>query len=497
MNKFKLTRITQFACVVFCTFLFSQVFSQIPQGMNYQAIARNNDGSILTDQTVNIRLSITDGNTGPMVYQETQDAMTNSFGLFTLTIGSGSSTLGSFSTIDWGAITPWLQVEMDYLGGNNFKLMGTSQLQSVPYALFAAKSGGESAWDANGSNIFFNNLVGIGTDDPVSPLSIETVINEVGFTHSTSENDIVLGTAISDVAGTIGTTSNHPLSLLSGGNGLLHLLPDGRVVLGEDEDPSNITGTNQVRSTPLISKLYLETPINSSGWIHVAGPDSIIVSEGVGGVSAAIGTVTNHIFRLNAGGQGKLHIWPDGNVMVGSNADAPIGKFTVHTPNNSIGITHISDGGIILNTTVGGISAAIGTNSNHAMRIVANSMAVINIEPDGNVGIGTTNPAGYRLAVNGKIRAKEIVVESGWADHVFHQDYKLTPLTEVEAYIQQHQHLPNIPSSEEIETSGLHVGDVQMKMMEKIEELTLHIIALNKRIESLENQSGHQQTNNQ
>lgn len=101
-----------------------------------------------------------------------------------------------------------------------------------------------------------------------------------------------------------------------------------------------------------------------------------------------------------------------------------------------------------------------------------------------NVGIGTNSPT-EKLSVNGHIRAKEIVVETGWADYVFEKAYKLIPLPEVETFIQQNNHLPNIPSAAEIQSNGLKVGEVQTKMMEKIEELTLYIIEMQKEIELL------------
>jgi hypothetical protein len=102
----------------------------------------------------------------------------------------------------------------------------------------------------------------------------------------------------------------------------------------------------------------------------------------------------------------------------------------------------------------------------------------------GNVGIGTTNPT-YRLSVNGTIRAKEVRVETGWADYVFDKDYKLLSLKAVAKFIEQNKRLPNIPSAEEIQKDGLEVAKMQTKMMEKIEELTLYIIDLQKQIDQL------------
>lgn len=103
----------------------------------------------------------------------------------------------------------------------------------------------------------------------------------------------------------------------------------------------------------------------------------------------------------------------------------------------------------------------------------------------GNVGIGTLNPS-YRLSVNGTIQAKEVRVETGWADYVFENNYPLRPLAEVEKFVQENKHLPGIASAKEIQQNGLQVGAMQTKMMEKIEELTLYVIALQKQIDQLQ-----------
>ncbi|WP_430906535.1 hypothetical protein [Maribacter sp. 2-571] len=103
----------------------------------------------------------------------------------------------------------------------------------------------------------------------------------------------------------------------------------------------------------------------------------------------------------------------------------------------------------------------------------------------GNVGIGTADPgADWKLAVNGKIRAKEIKVETDWADYVFEKDYPLPTLAEVEAHIAQKGHLINIPSAAEVEANGVELGEMNKLLLEKIEELTLYLLELNKKIET-------------
>ena len=104
---------------------------------------------------------------------------------------------------------------------------------------------------------------------------------------------------------------------------------------------------------------------------------------------------------------------------------------------------------------------------------------LVTIAQDGNTGIGTTNPDTFKLKVSGTIKAKEVVVElTGWPDYVFEEGYALTPLSEVQQSIQREKHLPGIPSSKEISTEGIHVGQMQAKLLRKIEELTLYVLDL-------------------
>ncbi|MGS2738794.1 hypothetical protein [Sinomicrobium sp. M5D2P17] len=105
---------------------------------------------------------------------------------------------------------------------------------------------------------------------------------------------------------------------------------------------------------------------------------------------------------------------------------------------------------------------------------------------DGNVGIGTTNPGTWKLAVNGNIRAKEIKVETGWSDFVFEDNYNLPTLEEVEQHIKEKGHLKDIPSAKEVEANGIFLGEMNAKLLQKIEELMLYTIKQEKRILQLE-----------
>jgi hypothetical protein len=118
------------------------VFGQAPNLINYQGVARDNSGNELVNQSISLQLSILEDNSnGTVVYSETHFTTTNDFGLFNTHIGNGTLTSGAFSNIDWGGHSHFLKVEMDASGGSNYTLLGTSQLVSVPYALYAAESG--------------------------------------------------------------------------------------------------------------------------------------------------------------------------------------------------------------------------------------------------------------------------------------------------------------------------------------------------------------------
>jgi hypothetical protein len=112
------------------------------------------------------------------------------------------------------------------------------------------------------------------------------------------------------------------------------------------------------------------------------------------------------------------------------------------------------------------------------------------ISASGQVGIGTTSPnSNYKLSVNGKIRAHEVVVETGWSDFVFADDYRLKPLNEVEQYVKTNKHLPGIPSEKDVAANGVSLGEMQSKLLQKVEELTLYVIGLNQKTNQLQSEN--------
>lgn len=125
-------------------------FGQAPQKMQYQAVARDNSGTIIANQAVNFKISIVSGSAnGTVEYSETHNANTNNFGLVNLQIGSGTVVSGAMNTINWDAASHYVKIEMDANGGSNYQLMGTSQLLSVPYALHAKTAENTFSGDYN------------------------------------------------------------------------------------------------------------------------------------------------------------------------------------------------------------------------------------------------------------------------------------------------------------------------------------------------------------
>jgi hypothetical protein len=187
----------------------------------------------------------------------------------------------------------------------------------------------------------------------------------------------------------------------------------------------------------------------------------------------------------------RMRITHTGNVGIGTIAPTTklsLGTFQTTVAGNVGGIALYETGntkyGLSVNNqgfldisgnqaTSGGIRFFNGTDNTaptERMRITSS----------GNVGIGITNPQA-KLAVNGTIQAKKVkVTTSGWADFVFEKNYVLKPLSEVEAFIIANKHLPEVPSASEVANNDLDLGEMNKVLLQKVEELTLYLIAMEK-----------------
>ncbi|WP_126245600.1 hypothetical protein [Chitinophaga rhizosphaerae] len=185
---------------------------------------------------------------------------------------------------------------------------------------------------------------------------------------------------------------------------------------------------------------------------------SLLINET--GVGIGVGTAGTYA--------GKLSVY-----------DAINGKSTITLQSASNSRFWIQEGGSILR--IGGIGSA------------APAMGAINVTNGGLVGIGTLVPQS-ELSVNGTITSKKVkVLNTGWADYVFLPDYQLPTLREVERHIREKGHLKDIPSEKEVEKEGVDLGEMNKKLLAKVEELTLYLIEQNKKLEALEKWKSEQE----
>ncbi len=203
----------------------------------------------------------------------------------------------------------------------------------------------------------------------------------------------------------------------------------------------------------------------------------------------------------NPGGGVKMTLDGD-NVGIGTSS--PQEKLQVHggalvaSNKGASGITDISNYGSASGLFVGN-AGSILDNDNNTLNIVSranlefvvdelsgSSKKAMYIKTNGNVGIGTATPDA-KLAVNGDVHAQEVKVDmTGWPDYVFDEDYDLPTLKEVEKHIKEKGHLFNIPSAKEVEENGIHLGEMNKLLLEKIEELTLYTIYQEKKLKEQE-----------
>ncbi len=237
-------------------------FGQAPEGFNYQAVVRDAGNTIVNNQAVGMRMTIQQGSIGgTAVYSETFATTSNAYGLVNLQIGSGTSS-DDFSAIDWSAGPFFMETAIDLTGGTNYSVMGTSQLMSVPYALYAKTSGngqgpagpqgiqgpagvvsdGSAAgntlywdgtsWVTNSSNVFNNGgNIGIGTIVPTEKLEVEGNMKLNG-----TLNDMRVGNIGSGLYNVV--FGNNASNYASNG--------DDNTIIGNSAMVNSVTGNNSV-----------------------------------------------------------------------------------------------------------------------------------------------------------------------------------------------------------------------------------------------------------
>ena len=245
----KLRAIYAAACM---SMLSGVVCAQAPQALNYQTVCRDNLGDVLANQSVSFRIGIHEGSaTGPVVFRETHALSTNGNGLASFAIGQGSLVSGSFAAISWGTSTHYIEVEFDPAGGGSYTSMGTAQLLSVPYALYAENSGNTppTVWSVNGTDTYRNTgNVGLGTSSPAASFEINAnsslsdphiLLHENGNDYARINFDNNNGSNYWTIAAYIASNNkNDRLNFWNGtGGDLMSLTGDGELGLGVGISP--------------------------------------------------------------------------------------------------------------------------------------------------------------------------------------------------------------------------------------------------------------------
>ena len=323
-------------------------------------------------------------------------------------------------------------------------------------------------WSTSGTTVYKTNSagnVGIGTSTPTTRLEIYGLgsnlqLNSQGGAYGINSADLKFK------AGTLqGSVSLTTLPVLG--------LPPGLVLTASD---ISVNTANTFRVfTPNIYGIPIErftllkdgkvgignaTPAFT---MDISGP---INATGlfVNGTAVALGVTAVSPWTLD----GSAVNYNNGNVGIGILSNVPTYKLDV---NGTINAT-----GFLLN----------GAPLSTSQWTTAGSVIYYN---GGNIGIGTVTPGSYKLNVWGSLRAHEIVVNTTGADFVFEDGYKLRPLEEVERFINEHKHLPEILPAQQMQKEGMKMGDTQTKLLQKIEELTLYMIELKKDLEKVKRQN--------
>jgi hypothetical protein len=352
-------------------------------------------------------------------------------------------------------------------------------------------TGGVSPWTLNGTHIHNSNAgnVGIGNAAPAYDLHIFRNDPSIGF-YDVDDNH-TSGYIIGDSSNLVinayrrsQTASNEPGNLL--------------LQVGSTRFPGTVAGNVGIGITDPSYKVSLDGDMglyDGNDFIGFLGNEgeNFMINAKLGNTLIGGASPRNLILQY---GVGSFAL--SGRVGIGTNA--PFGKLTVSgsgelfRAGNATTAIHMTDDYIQF----------IGNSAGkYFMQLVGNNLTIGNSTGNnsgnlfiwGNqVAIGTTNPAaGYKLSVGGKAICEELKVQltGNWPDYVFEKQYKLPTLENLEKFIQQNRHLPNIPPAREIEADGINVGDMQKRMMEKIEELTLYIIDLKKQIDDLKIKTGN------
>ena len=299
--KTALLKISKAALLFIILTIFQTANAQAPQKMSFQAVVRNGSNALITSVPVGMKISILQGSaTGTTVYVETQTPTTNSNGLVSLEIGTGTIVTGTFSGINWANGPYFIKTETDPLGGNSYTISGTSELMSVPYALFSANStpGPQGPIGATGPTGATGAQGPIGLTGATGPAGTTGAQGPIGLTGATGPTGPTGPQGPTGLTGATGPTGATGLQGNNGNNGIDGLsayqiwLNLGNV--GNQTDfinsltgPQGLTG-----ATGAQGPIGLTGPTGATG---AQGPIGLTGPTGATGATGPAGT-TNYTF---------------------------------------------------------------------------------------------------------------------------------------------------------------------------------------------------------
>jgi hypothetical protein len=363
--------------ILFCFLIFGNLHAQSPQAFNYQAIARNSTGILLASQSIGIKVLIHQGSSGgTIVYSETFTTTTNQFGLFTISVGKGTPVTGTFASINWSSGNYWLQVQMDPAGGTTYVDMGTSQLLSVPYAMYAtsaATSGITGPTGPTGStgSIGATGPTGAGATGPTGVTGPTGSAGSIGVTGPT-------GSGATGPTGVTGPTGSAGSIGVTGPTGAGATGPTGVTGPTGSAGSIGITGPTGAGAT---GPTGVTGPTGSAGSIGATGP------TGAGATGPTGVTGPTGIFSPGTGTANYLARW---------RSTSSLGKGLIRDDSTSVGINAAPNGSYLLYldgaSTLSGLYAQYSSQNFGSLGV---STSGTNYAVYGNANNGGTATADY------------------------------------------------------------------------------------------------------
>lgn len=295
-----------------------------------------------------------------------------------------------------------------------------------------------------------------------------------------------------DNTGNVGIGTTSPVAKLDI-NGSVQLPVSASITVGDTWNVGSLTWKNGVSTMGTASALnFFWTNGFSVGGSSTPSERGYYFSNGgwTGMYSPAADNIAWTIDNAE-----KMRINSSGNLGIGTNSPDAGAKLHVaggvlasaafsSTSGSTGGIDYYGGGLRIF--SMGTNDSTKGTYTWIAKGADGSSSTPMIIDASGNLGIGTTVSLSEKLSVKGNVKAQKVIVtQTGWSDYVFTKDYRLRSLQDLETFINQYKHLPEVPTAMEVAAKGISVGDNQALLLKKIEELTLYMIGLNKKNDEL------------